>query len=361
MKITGLRCVQVEIPLDKPIRTAIHDVRTVGCVLVYLDTDAGISGEAYNFTMNAVRLDTLQTMIESLAPLLIGRDPRDVEGIWDSMWQDINFFGHKGISIFAISSLDTACWDIVGKAAAQPLYKLFGACRDCVDVYASGGLWLSLSIDELVEEARAFLADGFRAMKIRVGKQRIDEDVERVAAVRDTIGPDVALMADANQGFTASHAIGLGRRLEEFALDWFEEPVPAWDLEGHAAVVAALDTPIASGETEYTRYGMRDMLKATAADILMPDLQRIGGLTEFRRAANLASSFDVPISTHIFTEQSLSIAGSVGNCIYLEHMPWFEDLYQERLRLVDGRMTMPEGDGLGFTFDPDAVDRYRKK
>ncbi len=361
MKITGLRCVQVEIPLEKPVRTAIHDVRSIGCVLAYLDTDEGISGEAYNFTMNAARLDILQAMIESLAPHVVGRDPRDVEGIWDTMWRDINFFGHKGVSIFAISTLDTACWDLVGKAAGQPLYKLFGACRDSVAVYASGGLWLSLSIDELVAESRAFLADGFRAMKMRVGKDRIDDDVERVAAVREAIGPDVALMADANQGFSVSHAMRLGRRLEEFRLDWFEEPVPAWDLEGHAAVAAALDTPIASGETEYTRYGMRDMLKAKAADILMPDLQRIGGLTEFRRVANLASSFDVPISTHVFTEQSLSIAGSATNCIYLEHMPWFETLYRERMRLVDGRMAMPEGDGLGFTFDADAIERYRVK
>jgi len=361
MKITGLRCVQVEIPLEKPIRTAIHDVRTVGCVLVYLDTDEGLSGEAYNFTMNAVRLDVLQAMIESLAPHVVGKDPSDVEKIWEAMWRDINFFGHKGVTIFAISSLDTACWDLIGKAAGLPLYKLFGACRDAVDVYASGGLWLSLSIDELVEEAGAFLAQGFRAMKIRVGKERMDEDVERVAAVREAIGPDVALMADANQGFTVSHALRLGRRLEEFRLDWFEEPVPAWDLEGHAAVAAALDTPIASGETEYTRYGMRDMLKAKAADILMPDLQRIGGLTEFRRVANLASSFDIPISTHIFTEQSLSIAGSATNCIYLEHMPWFECLYRERMSLVDGRMAMPQGDGLGFNFEPDAVERYRIK
>jgi L-alanine-DL-glutamate epimerase-like enolase superfamily enzyme len=361
MKITGLRCVQVEVPLERPIRTAIHDVRSVGCVLAFLDSDEGISGEAYNFTMNAVRLDVLQAMIESLAPHVIGRDPRDVESLWDSMWRDINFFGQKGVSVFAISTLDTACWDLVGKAAEQPLYKLFGACRDSVSVYASGGLWLSYSVDELVEEARAFLDGGFRAMKIRVGNERIDEDVERVAAVREAIGPDVTLMADANQGFTVSHAVRLGRRLEEFGLDWFEEPVPAWDLEGHAAVAAALDTPIASGETEYTRYGMRDMLMAKAADILMPDLQRIGGLTEFRRVANMASSFDVPISTHIFTEQSLSIAGCAQNCIYLEHMPWFERLYRERMRLVDGRMAMPDGNGLGFTFDPDAVDRYRIK
>jgi L-alanine-DL-glutamate epimerase-like enolase superfamily enzyme len=361
MKITALRCLQVEIPLEKPIRTAIHDVKSVGCVLVYLDSDEGLCGEAYNFTMNAVRLDVLQAMIESFKPYVIGRDPRNVEGLWDDLWRDINFFGHKGISIFALSTIDTACWDLAGKAAGQPLHKLFGACRDAVDVYASGGLWLSLSVDELVAEARAFLADGFRAMKIRVGRKSIDEDVERVAAVREAIGADVVLMADANQGFTADHAIRLGRRLEAYGLRWFEEPVPAWDLKGHAAVVAALDTPIASGETEYTRYGMRDMLEAKAADILMPDLQRIGGLSEMRRVANLAASFDVPISTHIFTEQSLCIAGSAVNCIYLEHMPWFESLYRERMRLIDGRMAMPEGPGTGFTFDPDAVDRYRIK
>jgi len=361
VKITGLRCVQVEIPLEKPIRTAIHDVKSVGCVLAYLDSDAGISGEAYNFTMNAVRLDVLQAMVESFAPHVVGKDPGDVEGIWDAMWRDSNFFGQKGISVFAMSTIDTACWDLAGKAARQPLHKLFGACRDSVDVYASGGLWLSYSTDELVEEARNFLAQGFRAMKIRVGKKRIEEDVARVAAVRDAVGPETTLMADANQGFTADHAIRFGRRVEELDLYWFEEPVPAWDLQGHAAVAAALDTPIASGETEYTRYGMRDMLQARAADILMPDLQRIGGLSEFRRVANLASSFDVPISTHIFTEQSHCIAGSAQNCIYLEHMPWFEGLYRERMQLVEGRMVMPKGHGLGFTFDPDAVDRYRIK
>ncbi|TFH40685.1 MAG: mandelate racemase/muconate lactonizing enzyme family protein [Lysobacterales bacterium] len=361
MKITGLRCIQVEIPLEKPIRTAIHDVKSVGCVLAFLDSDEGISGEAYNFTMNAVRLDVLQAMIESFAPHVIGKDACDAEGIWDAMWRDSNFFGQKGISVFAMSTIDTACWDLAGKAAGLPLHKLFGACRDSVDVYASGGLWLSYSIDELVEEARGFVAEGFRAMKIRVGKKRIEEDVQRVAAVRDAIGPEVTLMADANQGFSVNHAIRFGRRVEELNLYWFEEPVPAWDLEGHAAVAAALDTPIASGETEYTRYGMRDMLEAKAADILMPDLQRIGGLSEFRRVAHLASCFDVPISTHIFTEQSHCIAGSAVNCIYLEHMPWFESLYRERMRLVDGRMAMPEGNGLGFTFDPDAVDRYRIK
>ena len=359
MKITRLRTVQVAVPLAKPLRTSIHDIRSVGCVLVYLDTDEGLTGEGYAFTLNAVRLGIIEEMIASLAPQVVGEDPHHVEGIWDAMWREINFFGHKGITLFAISALDVACWDLIGKAAGEPLYRLFGACRTSAKTYASGGLWLSLSIDELVAEAKAFLAEGFRAMKLRVGKPRLEEDVERVAAVREAVGPDVALMVDANQGFSVPHAIRLGRRLEAFDLVWFEEPVAAWDLEGHAAVAAALDTPIASGETEYTRYGMRDMLRTRAVDILMPDLQRIGGFSEFRRVAAMAAADEVALTTHIFTEQSLSIAGSAPGCIYLEHMPWFAPLYRESMVLRDGEVMMPQRPGVGFSFDDDAVENYR--
>ena len=359
MKITRLRTARVAVPLEKPLRTSIHDIRSVGCVLVYLDTDEGITGEGYAFTLNAVRLGIIEQMIESLGPQVVGNDPHHVEGMWEAMWREINFFGHKGITLFAISALDTACWDLIGKAAEQPLYRLFGACRDSVKAYASGGLWLSLSIDELVAEAKSFLAEGFRAMKLRVGKPRLEEDVERVAAVREAVGPGVDLMVDANQGFSVPHAVRLGRRLEEFGLVWFEEPVPAWDLEGHAAVAAALDTPIASGETEYTRYGMRDMLRAGAVDILMPDLQRVGGFSEFRRVAALAAAEQVPLTTHIFTEQSLAIAGSAPGCIFLEHMPWFAPLYREAMVLHDGKVAMPDRPGVGFTFDDDAVERFR--
>jgi L-alanine-DL-glutamate epimerase-like enolase superfamily enzyme len=359
MKITKLRTVQVEIPLQRPMITAIHETHSVGCVLVYLESDEGLTGENYVFTLNSDRLNVFDCMIRSLAHHVVGQDPHYVERMWDAMWREINPIGHEGITISAISALDTACWDLIGKAAGQPLYKLFGACRDEINAYASSGLWLSQSRNELVAEAKTFLDQGFRAMKIRLGKARMEEDIDRVAAVREAIGRDVELLADANQAFTAHHAIRLGRRLEEFAVAWIEEPVHACDLGGHAAVAAALNMPVASGETAYTRYGMRAILEARAADILMPDLQRIGGLSEFRRAASLASAFHVPISTHIFPEQSLSIAGSTTNCISLEHVSWFSSLYREKMKILDGKISMPQGPGLGFTFDPEVVDRYR--
>jgi L-alanine-DL-glutamate epimerase-like enolase superfamily enzyme len=194
---------------------------------------------------------------------------------------------------------------------------------------------------------------------MRLGKPRLEDDVERVRAVRQAIGPDIALMADANQGFGVDHAIRLGRRLEEFDLAWFEEPVPAYDLEGSARVAAALDTPIASGETEYARYGFRDMLSAKAADVLMPDLGRVGGVSEFVKVAHMADAVDVPISSHIYSEQSLTLMAALGNGTYLEHMPWFDSLFREKLEMKDGMTVVPERPGFGFTFDRDAVERYR--
>ena len=167
-------------------------------------------------------------------------------------------------------------------------------------------------------------------------------------------------MADANQGFTVDHAIRLGRRLEAFDLAWFEEPVPAYDLEGSARVAAALDTPIASGETEYARYGFRDMLPMKAADVLMPDLGRVGGVSEFVKVAHMADALDVPVSSHIYTEQSVMLVAALGNATYLEHMPWFGGLFREKLEMRDGMIVVPERPGFGFTFDFDAIERYRR-
>ena len=359
MKISKVRTQLVEVPLDKPVSTAIHTLRSVGCVLLSLETDEGIEGEAYAFSIDAVRLKAFDEMIRSFDHQLIGKDPHYVEQIWQNIWSEINPIGHKGMSISALSTIDTACWDLIGKAANKPLHHIFGACRDSIKTYASGGLWLSQSIDELVAEAASFMDYGFRGMKIRIGSGDTRADVERVKAVRKAIGFDVELMADLNQALTAKQAIQLGRSLYEFQLTWIEEPVPAYDLAGHARVTAALDTPIASGETEYTRYGMQQMIDKKSCDILMPDLQRIGGLSEMRKVAAIASAHNMPISTHIFTEHSLCIAGSVTNCISVEHMPWFSSLFNEELELVNGDLLIPNRPGTGFTFNENAISKYK--
>ena len=166
-------------------------------------------------------------------------------------------------------------------------------------------------------------------------------------------------MCDASRGFTADHAIRLGRKLEDFDLTWFEEPVAPYDHRGSARVAAALDTPIASGETEATRYGFREMLAHGAADIWMADLGRVGGVSEFVKVAHLAAAHDITISNHLFTQQSIGLLGAFANATWLEYMPWTSKLYREAIAVEDGHIAVPDRPGLGFTFDPDAIERYR--
>ncbi|MFT7473747.1 MAG: L-alanine-DL-glutamate epimerase-like enolase superfamily enzyme [Verrucomicrobiales bacterium] len=359
MLIEGLETALVEVALPRSSSTSIHLMQSVGCVLLTLRTNDGLTGQGMAFTLNADRIRAFDEAVRGLSPYVIGQDPRDVEKVFADVWTALNPTGHKGITIGALSAIDVALWDIVGKAANMPLAKLFGGMRDRVDTYASSGLWLSDSIDDLVSEAQRFLDDGFWGMKIRVGSDYPETDVERVRAVRQAVGPEIDLYVDINQALTPKQAIRLGRKLEEFNLVWIEEPVAYTDLAGHAMVRNALDTPIASGETEYTRFGMQAYLDAGAVDVLMPDLQRMGGFTEFRKASALASTRNVNVSTHIFTEYSLSLAGSLPNCVSVEHMDWFQPLFNEELELDGGQLVIPDRPGTGFTFDEAAVDRAK--
>lgn len=360
MKVTRVETRCVTVKLDKPIGSALGQLHSFGCILVFVHCDSGIVGENLIFTLNARRTRVLQSMVEEMADLVIGRDAGHIAGFWARAWRDINFLGHKGVPVVGISALDGALWDALGKMSNLPLYRILGGAQDRVPVYHSGGLWLSSSDKELVAEAERFAAAGFRAMKMRLGSPEPATDIARVRAVRTAIGPKIKLMADANQGLTESQAIRLGRALEEFDLTWFEEPLPAWDLDGLARVAAALDTPIASGETEYTRYGFRRMLELRSADILMPDLQRVGGVSEFIRVGHMAESYDIPVSSHLFPETSLQVLGALANTIYLEYMPWFSKLYNETIKFAEGQAIVPERPGWGFTFNQDYVSHLER-
>ena len=360
MKIARVQTRPVVVTLAQPIGSALGEIRSFGCVLVFVHDEDGGVGENLVFTLNNRRTQVVRQMIDELSDVLVGRDAGHIAGFWSRAWKDINFLGHKGVSVVGISALDGALWDLLGKRAALPLYRLLGGARDRVPAYHSGGLWLSHSLPQLVEEAQAFVSLGFKAMKMRLGHADPAVDIARVRAVREAIGPHVNLMADANQGLSESQAIRLGRALEAFDLTWFEEPLPAWDLEGLARVSAALDTPIASGETEYTRYGFRRMLELRSADVLMPDLQRVGGVSEFMRVGHMAESFDVPVSSHLFPETSIQVLGALANANYLEFMPWFSDLYNEKLAFDNGDAMVPERPGFGFTFNLDYIARLEQ-
>jgi L-alanine-DL-glutamate epimerase-like enolase superfamily enzyme len=358
VKIIALRTEIVRLPLQRPILSATLEIRSADAVLVFIDTDEGVTGEGLCFAINGKRLEILRDMVCSFEPLLIGLDLTMAASFYKRAWSDIRFFGHAGMTVAGLAGVDTALWDLRGRAANLNVSRLIGAAATAVPTYASGGLWLSSSIDELQVEAAEFLARGFRAIKMRVGSRPVTWNIERVRAVREAIGPDVKLMADANQSLSVPEAIRLGRALEEYGLTWFEEPIPYWNHAGEAEIAAALDVPIASGETEHTSRGMLTMLQMKSADVLMPDLQRMGGPTEFIRTGHLAAAFDVKLSSHLFSEMSLPLLAAAPNAYILEHMPWFEAIYAERIELDgEGRAIVPDRPGWGFSFEMDAVRR----
>lgn len=360
MKITRLRTQLVNLPIEPAIITSLFPtIHTATCVLTFLETDEGLVGEGLVFSINGARLSVIHEMIRSLEPMVLGLDPRHGASLNVRAWRELNFLGYDGVSIVGLAAIDNALWDLRGKAAGLNVAHLIGAARNSVPVYASGGLWLSSSIDQLQREAADFVARGFRAMKTRVGPTDPDQMVARVRAVREAIGPEIGLMVDINQQMNVKQAIRIGRRMEELNLTWLEEPVIYHDHAGEATIRAALDTPIASGETVHTHRGILRMLQAGAADVLMPDLQRMGGPTEFLKAGALCEAYNIPCASHLFPEMSLALLAALPGGSWMEHMPWFEKLYAERIELnADGRAIVPDRAGWGFSFDPAAVKRF---
>jgi L-alanine-DL-glutamate epimerase-like enolase superfamily enzyme len=235
---------------------------------------------------------------------------------------------------------------------------LLGGEKKPVPVYA-GGLFLSDPIDAIVEEARRYVAAGFRAMKMRTGAPTASEDIARVEAVRAAIGPDTILMVDVVQGWTVEEAIKRGREIQRFDLFWIEDPVLFDDLDGMAAVAAALDVPVTAGENDYGRRGFRRLIEKRAADILMPDLQRIGGISEWMKTAALADAFGLRVTPHVFPETSVHLMCATPNGLWLEHVPWWDRLFVEPQRIEGGHATPSDRPGLGLAFDWDALESLR--
>lgn len=358
MKITDLTTTAVTLPLAEPLGNATATIHKFTCIVVDLKTDEGLSGENLIFTIRPEQLPLLDSMVHVLRDAVIGRDPDDVGAFWADAWKRINFIGFTGVSIMGISAIDGAMWDLRAKRAGLSISRMLGRCRETIPAYASGGLWLTQDIPSLVRQAEGFVAQGFKAMKLRLAG-RIEVDLPRVKAVRAAIGSGIGLMIDANQVLSADEAIRLGDALAGFDIAWFEEPVPAHALEDSARVARALRMPIASGENEYTRFGFRRMIETGAASILMPDLQRVGGVTEFARVGALAASFDLPISSHLFPEMSLQLLAHVPTAHSLEYMDWFAPLYAEKIRLVDGIAHIPDSPGWGMALDREAIERHR--
>ena len=357
-RIRGVETMIVSVALERPIRTPVHYITTVDNILVTLTTEAGLEGLAYLWCFGRERAGALAALVEDAARFVIGQDALERVALTGSLWHEANFLGRTGAAVFAISALDTALWDIAGKHAGAPLWRMLGGSRRPIQAYA-GGLFLSDPVDAIVAEARGYVARGFCAIKMRCGAARMSDDIARVEAVRAAVGPDIRLLVDVVQGWTPEQAIRTGREIARFDIGWIEDPVAFDDLGGMARVAAALDVPVTAGENNYGLSGFRALIQSGAIRIAMCDLQRAGGISEWMRIAALAQAHAMTIVPHTFHETSAHLLASVPNGGLLEYVPWWDVLLEHPPELVDGAFLPSDAPGLGYRFNPAALDRGR--
>ncbi|WP_128644749.1 mandelate racemase/muconate lactonizing enzyme family protein [Rhodococcus sp. BS-15] len=286
---------------------------------------------------------------QEIAPVLIGEDPNDIGKIWTRLvWAGASV-GRSGVATQAIAAIDVALWDLKAKRAGLPLAKLIGSARDSVQTYNTSGGFLHTPIEEVIENAAISLANGIGGIKLKVGQPDWRTDIARVTSVREFLGDDVPLMVDANQQWDRPTAQRMGRILEQFDLVWIEEPLDAYDAEGHAQLARGLDTSIATGEMLASVGEHVRLIEAGSVDILQPDAPRIGGITQFLKLAALAEHHNLQLAPHFAMEIHLHLAAVYPLQTWVEHFDWLDPLFDEHLETRDGRMHLSARPGLGFT------------
>ena len=377
MKITDVITHQLQVAVDEPFTSSRGWIyKTKGALVVEIVTDEGIVGWGDCYGPAAVNKAIVDSVLRAS---LIGRDPFDVEVLWEELYNKVKDYGLTGMTISAISGVDIALWDIIGKAVNQPIHKLIGgAFRTQLQAYATGIYFKDMQRlnEEAVAEARAYKAQGFKAIKMKIGLGSIRKDIDRVAAVRDAIGPDVQLMVDANHCFTVPQAIAVGRELEKLDIYWFEEPISPEDLDGYVEVTRKLDMAIAGGENEFTKFGFRRILEKRAMDMIQPDVCAAGGITECKKIAALAQAQSVACVPHAWgtaiglaaTMHFLASLPNTPPCLVpippmLEYEqtfnPFRDELSSAKLTHDGGIVNVPSGPGLGIEINRDVLKKYK--
>jgi D-arabinonate dehydratase len=367
MTVRALHTAVVSVPLRVPTAFATTVVTTREYLLVAVETDDGRFGTGFTVGGRvAGEAQIIQAAVEHLAPMVVGEPEWAVERLWERMFTSTVIIGRRGAVVRAISAIDIALWDLMGKEVGKPLYQMLGGHRDAVPAYASGGYYREgKGLDGLAVEVSNYVANGFDAVKMKVGRLSPAEDAARVRAAREAIGPDVKLAVDANNGWpNVKAAIRAVREMEESDLWWVEEPLAADDIAGAAAVAQVLDVPVANGELEATRWGFRALLDAGAADIVQADASVAGGITEWMRIAHLAGALDVPVAPHWIPNIHVHLVAAVPNGLTVEYFHLSEDvlnferLVAEPLQPAGGVIPVPPGPGLGIVYDRAAVTSF---
>jgi L-alanine-DL-glutamate epimerase-like enolase superfamily enzyme len=356
IKITGIETDLLRLPPEKLSGDAIHDFGSAaGGVVLRVITNAGITGWGYsNFGMIEGGPRVVQTILESeIKPVLVGQDPAFPRKIRADLWRALEYQGVQGITQFAMSVVDIAVWDILGKAAGIPVYKMLGAVRDRMPVYAMCGWYrendqghsqYKRSIDEALEI-------GYRAFKVKVGRYSLEDDADRIEFGRKAAGKDIRILVDANQAFNRVEALRRGRVYQQLGCFWYEEPLPPWDHEGYAELTAALDMRIATGENEYNKHAFMDLLLRKGADVVQPDNRRAGGPTEWMEIGAIADGFGVELASHGGGPGNMNILCAIPNAIYMES--------GGKQTIVNGEVLAPEQPGMSSEPDADFIRKHK--
>ena len=357
MKIKAIRVRAVSAPIKRPLTTSVGTVSSAALLLIDLQTDEGITGRSYLFGIDKHNLPPIAKLVEAMAEMVKGDElsPLDLERKLRAKYA---LLGVHNIVLFAIAGIDAAAWDAWAQALGQPLVRLLGAAPRPIPAYNSNGLGL-LPLKELAKAASELLKGGFNAVKLRLGRPEARDDLEALRTVRKAIGPQVKLMVDFNQGLSVAEAIRRGHMIDdEGGVEWIEEPVRADDFSGCSSVRKEIQTPIQIGENFMGPEQMAQAIAAGASDYVMPDLQRIGGVTGWMRAAALAQGAGLEMSSHLFPEASCHLLAATPTCHWLEYVDWADAVLKDPLQVKDGFARVADRPGTGIAWDEKAVKKH---
>jgi mandelate racemase len=357
LTIRALRTTAVEVPMNHVLGTSRAAIRAAPLLLIDLETEEGVTGRSYLFCYMRGAAPAMAILVGEVEALVKGRAV-EPEAIWADLARRFTLIGVQGIVRMAMSGLDVACWDALAIAAGKPLCTYLGAAPRPLRAYNSNGLGL-MGVDALAREAGELLEGGFRGIKLRLGYPTVAEDLAAVRAVKARLPAGVELMVDYNQALSVEEALLRGRALDSEGLAWIEEPIRHDDYAGAARLARELSTPIQIGENFSQPFAMEEALAANACDCVMPDLERIGGVTGWRRAAAIAQARGVPMSSHLFPEVSSHLLAVTPTAHWVEYVDWAGAILAEPMAVVDGKVTPSSKPGNGLDWDRDAVKRFR--
>jgi mandelate racemase len=357
LTVGRIRAIGVEVPMTHVLGTSRGRISKAPLLLIDVETREGVTGRAYLWSYFRQAMPAIASVLQAVEEHTRGEGVVPAQ-LWAKLAERFALIGVQGIVRMAMSGFDVACWDALAVAAGVPLATLLGAKPGRIPAYNSCGLGL-MPLDELADEAEKLLAGGFRAVKLRLGYPTLADDLAALHAVRQRIPADVALMVDYNQALSLEEALERGRALDRESIAWLEEPIRHDDYAGSARLARELTVPIQIGENFSLLAGMRAALDAGACDLVMPDLERIGGVSGWLGAAKLADERKIKMSSHLYAETSAHLLAVTPTRHFLEYMDWADRILQEPLRIVDGEAVIPDRPGSGVVWDERAVERYR--